>query len=103
MTLGKYLYIIYFLGILINTWVSTFLLGHIQQYFQFLINMIPGDITIDILFMIQLVTTVVFLLVIIIFGLLARSVMSALSPKSLISSHLPIQTANTRSTDSTRE
>ena len=72
MTLGKYLYIIYFLGILINTWVSTFLLGHIQQHFQFLINMIPGDLTIDILFMIKLIVTVVFLIIIILFGLLAR-------------------------------
>jgi hypothetical protein len=75
---------IYLIGCAINIWVNTFALNYIERYYHFVINVAPQPLTEESLFLIKLIFTVIFFIIISFLGIIGRKVALAFSPKLLV-------------------
>lgn len=84
---SRYCKAIYFVGLLINIAINTFLLLYIERYYIFVINLAPEPLTSSTIFMIKIAFSAFFFIVVSILGIIGRYIGIAFSPKSLISNY----------------
>lgn len=75
---------IYFVGLLINIWMNTFLFNYVETYYLFIIDLAPKPLTEETIFLIKLVFTAIFFIVISILGFIGQKSAQALSPQTLL-------------------
>jgi hypothetical protein len=75
---------IYFVGLLFNIWMNTFVFNYIETYYLFIIDIAPKPLTEETIFLIKLVFTAIFFIVVSILGFIGQKVGQALSPQTLL-------------------
>ena len=99
---SSYCKAIYYSGLVVNVWINTFLLDYVERYYIIIIKFAPEPITADTIFLLKTIITFIYLALLIIVSNLILKIISALSPKTLISNSLFIQNGSTKNTGSTR-
>lgn len=87
---------IYFVALVINIWMNTFLLNYIEKYYIFIIELAPKPLTEETIFLIKIVFSAIFFVGLSLLGFIALKAAQALSPHTLTRTFSLIQYAKDR-------